>query len=283
MIEAQIVVIAKEPLPGKAKTRLAPAYGPAGAAALALAALKDTLDAAVVQAPLGWCSLSTAGPAAGSARAWSSCPSAPASLGRPPRRRDVLCLPRSGLAGAGHRHGHAPGDARPARHALARLTGTRGRARAGARRRLLVHRPAAARLTSLRQRADVDLHHRSLPSSTRLARLGLPTSVLPSLRDVDLPSDVAIVAAHAPGTRFARLAQQAELPHDRVTPRGVRRRAVARSDATVTCRRGDCATRTAVPLPLDLQSWCDYRAGRRRAARRRRQTRCSTSVAGQAD
>jgi uncharacterized protein len=40
-----LLVIAKEPLPGRVKTRLSPAYTPAQAAELARAALADTLDA----------------------------------------------------------------------------------------------------------------------------------------------------------------------------------------------------------------------------------------------
>jgi rSAM/selenodomain-associated transferase 1 len=43
--EAQIVVLAKSPQPGKAKTRLTPPYTPQEAADLALAALLDTLHA----------------------------------------------------------------------------------------------------------------------------------------------------------------------------------------------------------------------------------------------
>lgn len=43
--EVAILVIAKEPRPGLAKTRLAPALGAEGAAALAAAALADTLEA----------------------------------------------------------------------------------------------------------------------------------------------------------------------------------------------------------------------------------------------
>ncbi len=42
---AAILVLAKAPRPGHSKTRLIPAFGPAGAAALAAAALADTLDA----------------------------------------------------------------------------------------------------------------------------------------------------------------------------------------------------------------------------------------------
>ncbi|MEU7862794.1 TIGR04282 family arsenosugar biosynthesis glycosyltransferase [Nonomuraea sp. NPDC049141] len=42
-IHAQVVVIAKEPVPGKVKTRLIPPFTPREAAALAAAALEDTL------------------------------------------------------------------------------------------------------------------------------------------------------------------------------------------------------------------------------------------------
>ena len=63
----QLVVIAKEPVAGRVKTRLCPPFSPAQAAALAAAALADTL-AAVAATPAGsprsWCS--TATPARGS-------------------------------------------------------------------------------------------------------------------------------------------------------------------------------------------------------------------------
>ena len=48
---AQLIVIAKEPVPGRVKTRLTPPFAPAEAAALAEAALADTL-AAVASAPV---------------------------------------------------------------------------------------------------------------------------------------------------------------------------------------------------------------------------------------
>lgn len=45
MTEAQLLVLAKEPVPGKVKTRLTPPLTPAEGAAVARAALEDTLDA----------------------------------------------------------------------------------------------------------------------------------------------------------------------------------------------------------------------------------------------
>ena len=44
-IPAQVLVIAKEPIPGRVKTRLTPPFTPANAAALATASLADTLAA----------------------------------------------------------------------------------------------------------------------------------------------------------------------------------------------------------------------------------------------
>ena len=51
-LAAQVMVIAKEPVPGRVKTRLTPPYTPAEAASLAEAALADTL-AAVASAGVG--------------------------------------------------------------------------------------------------------------------------------------------------------------------------------------------------------------------------------------
>jgi len=44
-LAAQVIVIAREPIPGRVQTRLTPPYTPAQAAALAEAALADTLEA----------------------------------------------------------------------------------------------------------------------------------------------------------------------------------------------------------------------------------------------
>ena len=52
MTDIALLVIAKAPLPGRVKTRLSPPCSPAQAAALAEAALRDTLDA-VARTPAG--------------------------------------------------------------------------------------------------------------------------------------------------------------------------------------------------------------------------------------
>ncbi len=51
MQHVALLVIAKEPLPGAAKTRLCPPCSPQQAATLATAALLDTLAAVALQAP----------------------------------------------------------------------------------------------------------------------------------------------------------------------------------------------------------------------------------------
>jgi uncharacterized protein len=60
LLAVQIVVIAKEPVPGRVKTRLTPAFTPLEAAALAEASLADTLDA-VSRAPVARRVLALAG------------------------------------------------------------------------------------------------------------------------------------------------------------------------------------------------------------------------------
>lgn len=60
VLAAQVVVIAKEPVPGRVKTRLTPPFTPAEAAALAEAALVDTL-AAVAGTPVARRVLALAG------------------------------------------------------------------------------------------------------------------------------------------------------------------------------------------------------------------------------
>ncbi len=209
MIAAQIVVIAKEPLPGKAKTRLAPAYGFEGAAALAMAALQDTMDAAcgsdaarVVLAldgePGEWLRDDVdvmpqcAGPlgdrlAGAIARAYEqlSLPVLVVGMDTPQVTSALLNSVLQVLTGAAAVLGPADDGG---------------------------YWCIGVQLPDARVFDNVPM---SLPTTgsdqlTQLRCLGLTTAVVPSLRDVDLPSDVPLVAAAAPGSRFARLAARAD-------------------------------------------------------------------------
>lgn len=74
-----LLVIAKEPVTGKVKTRLPPPFTAREAAAPAEAALADTLDAALRTPPTGTCWCSTAPPDPGYPPGSRSVPDAPAA------------------------------------------------------------------------------------------------------------------------------------------------------------------------------------------------------------
>ncbi|TDD21480.1 DUF2064 domain-containing protein [Actinomadura sp. KC06] len=198
--DADLIVIAKEPVPGRVKTRLTPAYTPAEAAALAEAALRDTLDA-VAAAPAGRRTLALDG---------APGPWLPAGF--------AVTAQRGG--GLDERLAAAFDDAWAGRplvligmdtpQVTPALLARAGRA---LRRRGAVLGPASDGgfwLLGLR-RPDARLL-RGVPMSrpgtgaAQLARLraaGLDVAPLPELTDVDTPADAAAVADAAAGTRFA--------------------------------------------------------------------------------
>ncbi len=156
-----VVVIAKEPVPGRVKTRLVPPLTHADAAELAAAAISDTLQAAARV------------PAANRLLAWDGRPGTwvPAGWGFTPQPSgDLDSAAGRGLRGGRERtdrprrHGHpavraAPTDAlRPA--AVRRLSRLR------ARRWLLGHRLPRSGLgrSHDRRRTDVAIGHRSDPA-----------------------------------------------------------------------------------------------------------------------
>lgn len=201
----QVVIIAKRPTPGRTKTRLTPPYTPGQAAALAEAALADTLDV----------------------------------VGRVPVERRVLAF--DGEVPPGVSSGV---DVIPQRGAGLdeRLAAAFADTYAGFGRPILLIGMDTPQLTpSLLTRAAAELHTadavigpatdggfwllglrlpddsliRGVPMSTshtgrhqqlRLRRAGLRVGVLPSLTDVDTAADVPLVAAGAPHSRFAGLA-----------------------------------------------------------------------------
>ncbi|MFI0408957.1 TIGR04282 family arsenosugar biosynthesis glycosyltransferase [Actinomadura sp. 3N508] len=200
---ADLIVIAKEPVPGRVKTRLTPAYTPAEAAVLAEAALRDTLTA-VAAAPAGRRTLvldGTPGP-------WL-----PAGFTVTAQRGGGL---DERLAAAFTDAYHAY-DGRPlvligmdtpqvtpalltaAGRALARHQAVFGPAADGGFWLLGLRRPDPALLRGVPM-------SRPGTGAAQLARLraaGLRIAHLPRLTDVDTPADAAAVAAAAPSGRFA--------------------------------------------------------------------------------
>ena len=211
---ADLIVIAKEPVPGRVKTRLTPPYTPEEAAALAEAALADTLGT-VARTPAGARTLALAGEPG----PWL-----------PP---GVRVVPQRG-GGLDERLAHAFDDAyagRPlvlvgmdtpqvttellecAARALDHGGAVFGPADDGGFWLLGLARPDARLLRGVPM---------SRPDTGRiqLARLraaGLPVTVLPRLTDVDTAADAARVAALAPHSRFAAAVRAAR---DAVDARG---------------------------------------------------------------
>ncbi len=196
-----ILVLAKTPCPGRSKTRLAPEFGPDGAAALAAAALADTLDVvAATPAARGVLVLAGDGTpplppgiavvpqAAGShaeriAAALAQAPGPALLIGMdtPQVTAELLAIdladpgPQAWIGLAEDGGWWALGLREPGRYAHQVLVGV----------------PMSTPVTGAIQR-------------DRLLSAGLAVADLPVLRDVDEPADARVVAACAPGTRFAR-------------------------------------------------------------------------------
>lgn len=200
----QLLIMAKAPLPGRAKTRLAPRFGPDGSAALAAAALADTFAAAgacraervvvafdgdptdVVPASFEVVPQVDGDLAARLAAAWSHLTGPGVQIG--------MDTPQ--VTGADLDHAFATLH-RPGTDAVLGLATDGGWWAIGLRR------PADVFTGIETSRSDTG--PRQLE---RLRSLGLATRLLARQRDVDLPSDVAAVAAAAPRTRFAAMAAE---------------------------------------------------------------------------
>jgi rSAM/selenodomain-associated transferase 1 len=196
----QLLVIAKQPRPGRVKTRLCPPCTPEQAAAIAAASLADTLRA-VAATPAARRTLVISGeypPPAG----WS--------------------LVRQRGVGLGERLAHAftdtarPGwstllvgmdtpQARPS-HLLAvagsleQADAVLGPAEDGGWWALALRDPSAARVLATVPMSTVDTFALSVRA---LRGLGLRVATGPWLRDVDTAADAVSVAAQAPDGRFA--------------------------------------------------------------------------------
>ena len=199
-----LLVIAKEPVPGRVKTRLTPPYSPVQAARLAEAALADTLEA-VSRCPAKRRVLVLDGrpgdwlppgievvPQSGGgldqriAAALAQCagPAVLVGMDTPQLRPDLLA-PVLG-PGAWPEHDAWLG--------LAVDGGFWALAMARPDPALVRGTPMSTSATGAVQRE-------------RLIRAGLKVGALPVLRDVDTADDVPLVAAAAPGSRFAATAE----------------------------------------------------------------------------
>lgn len=199
----QLLIVAKRPLPGRAKTRLIPRYGEEGSAALAAAALADTFGAAR---------------RCGAERVVVAFDGDPTGI--VPPEFDVVPQGHGDLAARlADAWRHVRGPALQIGMDTPQVTG----AHLDAAFATLAEPDTDAVIglatdggwwaLGLRQPADVFAGIETSRSDTgqrqldRLRSLGLATRLLPTRRDVDEPDDVELVAAAAPGTRFAEAAR----------------------------------------------------------------------------
>lgn len=222
-MRAHLLVLAKAPVPGRVKTRLSPALPPRLAAAVARAALLDTLTAVsqvpavrrtlvLDGAPDGWLPGAWYDPAGGDVV--------------PQTDGDLGARLAGAFAGAFQRStGPTPvavmlvgmdtpqitaGELDRAVDALL-APGTDavlGPAEDGGWWALGLRRPAPTAFAGV----PMSTEHTGAHQQARLAALGLRTTLLPTARDIDHVEDVAAVAAlQRPDAELARLARRLDL------------------------------------------------------------------------
>lgn len=206
-----VLVVAKAPVAGLAKTRLASSVGARSAATLAAAALLDTVDSALA-VPDATVAVALSGSLTDAERA----PELARAL------RDCVVFPQEGTDFAARLvHAHTwvatrfPGSpvvqvgmdtpqVRPEllSAALTRLSdadAVLGPATDGGWWALGLRRPTDAHVLR-----DVPMSRADTGARTLSALRGLRVSLLPVLSDVDTVADAVTVAAQAPSSRFAR-------------------------------------------------------------------------------
>jgi rSAM/selenodomain-associated transferase 1 len=204
VLNAQAIVIAKAPVPGRVKTRLTPPFTPAEAALLAEAALTDTL-AAVAATPVARRVLALEG----SAGSWL-----PAGFDVIPQRGGGLDERLAAAFGEAHAALPLPmvliGMDTPQVTAglLAEAAGMLdcaeadavfGPAADGGFWLLGLRRPDRSLLAGVPM-SQADTGRRQLD---RLTEAGLRVAMMPELTDVDTATDAELVASKVPGSAFA--------------------------------------------------------------------------------
>jgi rSAM/selenodomain-associated transferase 1 len=199
-----LIVIAKTPVPGRVKTRLTPPFTPAQAAALAAAALEDTLKA-VLETEADHRLLVLHGePEPWWRRSFTVVPQVDGTLDR----RLAAAFAAAALRDPGpvlligmDTPQVTPGllrDCLPVDGDDATL----GLAEDGGFWSLGLRHPRACDLPALLHGVPMSTDHTGADQAERLARAGMRVRLLPALRDVDTVDDAGRVAALAPDTRF---------------------------------------------------------------------------------
>jgi glycosyltransferase A (GT-A) superfamily protein (DUF2064 family) len=215
MIDAVVLVVAKAPVAGLAKTRLAPTFGARNAARLAAAALLDTVDSARA-VPGARVAVAMTGELARAERAAELADSLRGCDVFSQRGNDFSDRLANAHADVADRFPGLPvlqigmdtPQVRPEMltGALVRLLddgvdAVLGPATDGGWWSLGLRRPTDARVLRAVPMSRVDTGMRTLFA---LRAIGLRVRRLPELSDVDTAADAKVVAEQAPATRFAR-------------------------------------------------------------------------------
>ena len=215
----RVVVLAKEPLPGRSKTRLTPPYTPAEAARLAGAALRDTLDTVreLRDSEPGWDLLLSL---RGTPGDWLP-PDVPVVAQRDGGHdariagalQDAVARPASGALLVGMDTPQVTrSHLRAARAALHRCGAVLGPAADGGWWLLGLRAPLAARAPELVVGVPTSTPRTGQLQRDRLRGAGIEVASLPVLRDVDTAADVDLVRAGLErdgiASRFAALASR---------------------------------------------------------------------------
>jgi len=200
-----LAVIAKAPVPGRVKTRLCPPFSPQEAAALAQAALEDTL-AAVAAAPTHRRVLVLEGqPGDWLPEGFEVIPQRGEGLAE--RLGDAFATIAEPTLLVGMDTPQV--DADLLERAMRTLTmpgveAVQGDATDGGYWAIGLMRPDRAAFAGV----PMSVEHTGEAQRARLAQLGLSVAELPALRDVDDLEDARAVAAQAPTSRFAATLQR---------------------------------------------------------------------------
>jgi len=207
---SHVLVVAKSPVPGLAKTRLGAEIGMAAAAELAAASLLDVLEAATAAVGAESCHLSLAGDLADGVRVseltsalegWTVRPQVEGDLGRRLAQAHAE-VGRGPLVQVGMDTPQvSPGMLLDVLEALADHDAVLAPATDGGWWALALRDPARA---AVLDRVPMSTPTTNDDTRAALEADGMRVADAPGLTDVDTAADAAAVASAAPGSRFAR-------------------------------------------------------------------------------